>query len=541
MWTKAGSILTLWASPDNNLNCMKKNAAKIQLTQFVMLLCSSFLLLPFLHATAEGEELNFTGTYSGEDGYSIVDVPFTLSSPAVTNIYYGAGCRKVTNTTLHIRKGDLLTLPYDEPNIDWYSIAISRDEEPLEGYPLSKGDYIARIRCRYGLDSEDPNWTLSVKTNPMNLPFVPEDQEPASMVATAPTHSTSFSGWLGLWGIPGDPENELGVNRLGHDIADYKFYSLKNGTRIKFSAAWESYTASTDAQPSEMRVKIELYRDGHTHFVTDFDLIENSGDETREITLLEDGVYRITAVGVSHINTNSDPKEYRTYTMDVILNGESVPGELLLNFQSAKWVKSQNSAKDYPYNLLINFQVKNTHNETKTIRNFAFVNAPGLKLVPDTDRWETETGERAFILAYYAIGTSTDPGCGQSQDDDWNKYCQYNRLGKDYMHDGQEMHNCIYYISDILSPYYSIPPHSKNGQTMSIPATLAEYRNFDDSIQIVGLGIQDKEVHPGLLENDGCHLHGLYFNLARGSTPARNLLLNNRFKLPVMGGRSINK
>ncbi len=386
-----------------------------------------------------------------------------------------------------------------------------------------------RIRCRYGLDSEDPNWILSVKTNPINLTFVPEDQEPASMVVTAPTHSTSFSGWLGLWGIPGDPKNELGVNRLGHDISDYKFYSLKKGTRIKFSAVWESYTASTDAQSYEMRVRFELYRNGQTYFVTDFDLIENSGDETREITLLEDGVYRITAVDVSYIGTNSDPKEYRAYTMDVILNGESVPGELILTFQSAEWVKQYTQPLKAPYNLVTKFQVENTYDESRIVRNHASLFAPVffapvLREVLD----RTETAPRAELLAYFATAiTAVD--CGDSSDTSFEEFCPHNRLGEDYLHDDQEEgHNCLY---DVVSPgfstYYSIPPHSKTNQTILIPATLAEYRNFDESLQVILLGIQDQAIHPGTTGNDGCHFHGLYYRPVRAPVPSINLLLNS--------------
>ncbi len=516
MWWNVERIFTLWVSSSNRRDYVPKKCHQNTGVFFAILFCFSFLILSFSPTTAEAESLYFTGTYP--EGYRVLDVPFTLSNHSLVDITYDAACNNVLATDLYLRTGDLASMPLDQLNFKWYNIAVSHDETPLEGYPLNKGRYIARISCGSTINPDDPSWEIRVETSPINLTFTQDDQEPPSMEPTALTHSTSFSGWLGLWGKPDDPIFSQD-NTTGHDISDYRLYSLKKGTKIKFGASWESFTASTGWRSPVMNARIEFYRDGQTYFVTNFDLLENSGDKTREITLLEDGVYKITAINVSY----SDPKQYRAYTMDVILN--EAP-DLFLTFQSAKWVRQENHLQEDSYNLVIKFQVENTYNETKTIRHFGIVNAPGVKLVPDNERWDTETNDRALILIYYGMQIDAGPHCETDLIvEDLSKYCQYNRLGDDYLHDDQEPQDCLYYSTSYTSPYYSISPHGKTEQTISIPATLAEYRNFDESLQFISLIIQDRDVHPGDLNNDGCYIHSLYHRTGRATIPSVNYML----------------
>jgi hypothetical protein len=338
------------------------------------------------------------------------------------------------------------------------------------------------------------------------------------------TCSLSALGYGGHVGLKDDYPHH------GGDSHDYYYFNLQEGTKY--------------------RVKIE-YDDTFTGSWADKDLrllVDNNGVFTAHLPAASGYITPEYTVGpgwgcpgtwscplrlwidtgVYSTPSSFPAKGYGGYKVTVIIQEESPPPDLYLTFQSAEWVRQQNHDREDSYNLVIKFQVENTYNKTKTIRNFGCVNAPGLKIVPDTERWDTEINQRAYMMIYYAMMVDAGPHCEESIGEDWtSKYCQYNRLGDDYLDDGNDPADCIYYVSSVYSPNYSIPAHTKIEQTITIPATLAEFQNFDESLQFVLLAIQDREVHPGDSDNDGCHVHGLYFMPARAFIPSVNLLLKN--------------
>lgn len=513
MWTKAGSILTLWASPCNCLDCIKKNALKIQAIQFVMLLCSIFVLSGTSSATT------FTGFFEDNRPSRLyVDIPLNLATASVVNLTYTDSCIDPNSVEMELYKaGEKLMT-----RCPWH---VCRPE-PWGPLPLAAGNWTVRLHCTN--ESYNPDnpvaYTLEQSVEAGVSQFS-EDSEPdaTSEETITLTSGRVLSGWIGYQGYSGLLTES---NLRGNDGRDDYYFSLTAGTKIKIKLEYDQALNNT---LGDRDISIETYRRvgynlyNYTHF--DFsNWWQSSGDTTDEFTIPQDGIYLFRVVGVYG---SAVKKYFGGYRMSVIVNGDD-PGEgLFLAFQSAEWVKSQNLDQGYPYNLLINFQVENTYGEAKTIRNLVGVNAPGLNIVPDNDRWDTETIDRLFNLLYY-MGMSEYGLCGASQDADLSKYyCQHNRIPKDYYIDPQDgPHDCLFYQSEpVLSPYYSIPPHSKTDQTISIPATIEEYQNFDDSIQFVVLAIQDKAVHPDGLGNDGCHVHGLYFRPVKGALPAVNHLL----------------
>ena len=292
---------------------------KASISKIISFFLSVVFLIMLISPVANSAVQNFSGDfifYESSIGTHYVDVPFTINTHSVASFSYDSLCSNPDNLTILIRSADFTG---DAMSIG-FARGVGENSSPIEGYPLHQGNYVARLLCNRTIIKQppDPEWNLTVATNAISISFQ-QDQEPASEIPETLNSTKSYSGWLGLWGTPGKVTSVSN----GKDYYDTHFYNMKKGTKIKFKIEWGDFSTSTNTD-IDFAVLLYRFRDGKTYFVHSFANLENSGDMTEEITLLEDGVYQVSFGGAA-VGFNDDKKRYGGYKATVILNGEQVP------------------------------------------------------------------------------------------------------------------------------------------------------------------------------------------------------------------------
>jgi hypothetical protein len=510
-------------------------------------MCTVFIVLWIIAGASPAAAQVFEGDFPWHGSYDdqghpigssdvFTDIIFNLNESAVVHFEVELGCEKQDFAYVKISTG-----------WEGYIYAANGNDIKLPHgpFPLTEGSYEVELACLGERMTVYKPVEYSLIVTPVSAAWTfAEDEEPdmEEGKAIALNSSQSFKGIIGLAGYFGlkDQTNSTcqpGVytDNCGMDGSDDYYFKIDKDVRLQFRLNYDD-TFIDNPQfaggvGGDLGLVIYYRKDGHSYWVADFDNWTQSGDVSKEIITPAAGVYHVGITGGYFRDADGAQqpmpknKSFGSYMLGVIVNGEPVPEELLLTVQSAKWEKQKNQTQEDSYDLVIKYQVENTYNESRVIRYIASVVAPSLDFLPEKDGAViTETNERAIILAYYALVIKTQ-GCGESGG--FSNFCPTNRLSEGYLHDDQELHDCLYatFLNDPFpSPYYSIPANSTKEMTAIIPTTLAEYRNFDRSDQIILLGIQDKAVHPET-GNDSCHVHGIYFNSIAGSMPAVNLLL----------------
>lgn len=513
---------------------------------FVTLLLAGGLMIAGGNAHAESHLFEGVMEYHDEDPMNsdryFANVNFSLTEESTVSLKYTDFCQEFSRPTMTIHNAWGETAAA--------KIVLEDTPQPWGPLPLAPGTWTVRLDCGARGPDREPYPPFDIIPTPYKLGVISEpgqsqfakDSEytPVSTLNTPITLSSgkTYSGWLGYVGYEAIALNGDDYYHHGIDGADNYYFQAKAGTKIKIKLQYDANLNDALRERDIGFITYRVYENGNSSNYVPWDVVtdlntmwQTSGDVSKEFTIPQDGTYLFRVF----CGTRSNPgpsgmfprTNYGGYKLSIIVNSEPEPSPspgLYLTFESANWEKSSSTSHGYPYNLVINFQVENTHAKARIIRQFASVDAPGINVLPDNDRWTTDTSNRTdSLLSYFAMSAQ----CEESTDADWDRYCPNYRIPDDYIIDDLlEEQNCLHFWSEIvISPYYSIPASSIIDQTISIPATVAEYQNLDTSLQFLMLAIQDKETHPNGQGNDGCHLYGLDFRPIKGSPAAVMLLL----------------
>lgn len=286
-------------------------------TIFFIVACLFMGFSPMVYGAVQ----TLTGDFSGKDseGRWFVDIPFTINAHSEVDIEYDSVCNETARFYLRVAERENIT----DGEVTLYFIA-SSTSSIVENIPLYQGNYIVRLRCLDRLLSAPPipEWGLEITSNPVSISFA-QDQEPESEEPVILNSTRSFTGWLGFWGTAGEI-HPTAPSDNGRDYYDRHIFYMKKDTKLKFKFEWGEFRTTTGDPDTDFMVHIYRYRDGNIYWVHDFPALENSGDITEEITLLEEGLYKVD-YGGARLGFNIDRKRYGGYKATLILNGEEAP------------------------------------------------------------------------------------------------------------------------------------------------------------------------------------------------------------------------
>ena len=287
--------------------------------------CAFALVVP---PVCFGAVQNFSGSFVDNGSVKYGEVRFTVPEHSEVDFEFSSICENPLTFSLNGA--------YNQASVVGHAIAEQYSSNAaVDKVPLYKGDYIANISCSGELQNPPPSpqWTMKITNRVINVPYYQEDQEPPSDTPVDVFSSKSFSGWLDLWGTPASL-NPVTYQDNGLDSRDIITVNMKKGTKLKVKVEWEFTTTKPD--PVDMTIALYRYKNGGLYYV-ELPFTSTSNPVTSdEITLLEDGVYKIYLTTFSW----TDKKRYGGYRISLIVNGEPVPddGELSVIYQSARWV-----------------------------------------------------------------------------------------------------------------------------------------------------------------------------------------------------------
>lgn len=281
-------------------------------------------------SSVHAETQNFSGNFNVEDTDGMyIDISFILGGDSTISFEFSSQCTNQENEYLEF---------YTSWGGKVAIVQATGIVQPYGPMPMTTGSYRVRLRCRN--EMLDPpsvvGYQLTVSSTAISTSFATDPEPDASEAGAITLNKTkSFVGRMGLGGYVGLQDSPWSSS--GIDQSDSYYFNFTKDTKIKFKLEYDSnfinnpfFANSYD--PGDLEILINKVKDGQTYYVDTFDRWQFSGDISKEITLKEDGMYKVSVRGA--YGSLLEKTNYGGYKTTVILNGELGDGAKIGGIQN---------------------------------------------------------------------------------------------------------------------------------------------------------------------------------------------------------------
>jgi hypothetical protein len=491
----------------------------VKWTKWFLMLGLIGYLLTGTFSTVHSATQELTGVLSSSDSEGIYAiVPFSLAVDSEVELWYGADCSKQSNLSI------ILNTVFND---DWgKAIAYggSTTLQPIGYYPLKKGNYLVKIRCKNENAPNDVGYSLDLSTSSISIPFSQEDSEPDPSSAVTLASTQLYDGWLGLYGYNPPQDN----SNIGKDHTDSYLFNMTKGTKLKIKIEWDDFKSTDNGDDVSFLPRIYKWVDGKVYYVDAFETMYDSGQVTKEITLLESATYKIDIASYGG-TTSTANKKYGGYKVTLIIDGklppepEPPPEELQLTFLSAEWKTSHLGA-----GLVIKYKIQNTYSKSQTVEAAAALWAPmptdlDLGSPPDVVNPDTDYIKYTYwkLTGAEVLETINDTTSSCQHDDtDWS-------ISNIFPDGCGSMNRCQSVQIIMKGSNYTIPPHTTEERILYVIPSTEDYKRFASGYQQYSIVLGNS----ALVGTNKCYTGGInYWSKPAIASWILNLLLNSNSK-----------